>query len=129
MRYYLVLVLCVCLNISCASRSDLSDVNTPVPGVPVPEETVPKVSVPAEPVPEEPAIEEPVPEEPVPEVPVPRVDEVFLSARLQGLQLELTVECEVVTEQANAQLVLLQGEAVLQGEEQDGPGQIGRAHV
>jgi len=50
------------------------------------------------------------------------VDEVFLTGRLNGSQLELTVECEVVTQQANAQMDLLQGEAVLQGDEQAGPG-------
>ncbi len=50
---------------------------------------------------------------PVPEVPA--VDEVFLIGRLHGTQLELTVECEAVTTHSNAQLALLQGEAVLQG--------------
>jgi len=53
-------------------------------------------------------------------VSVAEVDEVFLTGRLNGSHLEVTVECDVVTQEANAELVLLQGEAVLTGDEQVG---------
>ncbi|MCF7972822.1 MAG: hypothetical protein K9N55_03295 [Phycisphaerae bacterium] len=56
---------------------------------------------------------------PVPEVPAPEVDEVFLTGRLEGAQLALVIECEVVTTRANQSVVLVQGEAVWQPGEQD----------
>lgn len=120
MRYTLILLLCVLINASCAVRTDS---NPPVPGdaVPedstfeesVPEEPAPKVSVPQIVVVEAPAVEEPEPEEPPKEMPPAQVDEVFLTGRLEGSQLELTVQCEAVTEQAKQSLVLLEGPAVL----------------
>ena len=116
MRYYLVLVLCVCLNLSCAFRSET---DTPVPGDPVPGEPMIEDLVFVEPVREDPAPEVFVLEPPVPEAPVletPEVDEVFLTARLFGTQLELNVACEAVTRHADAQMVLLQGEAVMQSQ-------------